>query len=1117
MFSKKILAIAMLLVLSAALPFTWLACSKSSPTAPGDDTTPPPTTTTIDSVILAPTSYALVVGNTVQFTATAYDSGVAVSSTYTWSSSNATIASVSTTGMVTGVTAGGPVTITATVTGTTMKGTASVTVVSASAAGAIYVTSTPSGASIYLDGISASVGTTPDTISLVAAGSHDVDVILAGYPTQTRTINVLASQVTPVNFVMTAAASIIISANPTSIAADGNSNSKITAYLKDSQNHPIPDGSLVIFRIVGVGGINPGMITANDTTNAGKVEANITSSTVVGSVRAYAIAGPESSSVTINYTPGDAAAIGLGASPTTLIPDGISSSTITATVTDAYGNPVRAGTSVAFTTTLGTITSSATTNTAGVATAKLTSATKTGTANITATCGQATAQTSVVFSEGGATLALGSSPASILANGVSASTITATLTDGVNPISGQTILFATNSGTITASAVTNAAGIATATLVSTASAANIIATVTAQAFVVKGKDFSASKLPQTTTVTFEGVTFTLGANPASITANGSSTSAITATLTKTVSGAPIAGAAVNFSTVLGTITASAITNASGVAGVTLKSGSSTGTNTVTATYGATLTRTQTVEFTAVVISTVAVSASSSSIVANGTSSTTITALVKDNAGYPVPDGTPVTFNSSAGSITPSSATKDGSATATLTSSSTPASASVTATAGSITSASITVNFIAGEAATITITATRDSLVAGSAQIDTIRATVRDGSGNLVPDGVVVNFATTLGSITNSTTTVSGVATAYLTPGTVAGNAVITATSGTASANYNVVITPGGVNSIEIQTSSNTIQVSGTGGIETCVLTATVYDQNGNKLSDGTSVSFTILRGPGAGENLNKAGYGPVVIPTAGGVAKVSLNSGTKSGTVDIRITSGSVTSGAPQVTITAGPPFSLSLSTEIYSNVAKPSPGTYSAGFSALVQDKYSNPVADGRAVYFTLFTDSTFTTQFDSASIEGSGVTGATVPGSGIATVKMFWDSKPTFHNLVVRAETSGDSVWNQLAISIPIVDPALEVVLPAYFDSTKAVADTVSLSARLTDAYNVGIDSGAVYFSASGGKILVPMDVTDINGWAYSQLVIPAKRQKDIEVTFQSCGVEVKKTITASGGKKK
>src|SRR3989442_11982905 len=107
------------LLLAAALLMD-IACNDS--TSP-----PPPGPPTVASIAVAPSPGTLLVGSTAQLTATAKDSAgsVLTGRAGTWASSNPALATVSATGVVTGV-AVGPATIMATAGGE--KRTAAVTV-----------------------------------------------------------------------------------------------------------------------------------------------------------------------------------------------------------------------------------------------------------------------------------------------------------------------------------------------------------------------------------------------------------------------------------------------------------------------------------------------------------------------------------------------------------------------------------------------------------------------------------------------------------------------------------------------------------------------------------------------------------------------------------------------------------------------------------------------------------------------------------------------------------------------------------------------------------------------------------------------------------------------------
>lgn len=105
-----------------------LTAACSSPTGGNTPPPPPPPPPTVASVAVAPGTGTVVVGGITTLTATPRDgAGAAISGkTITWLSSNATIASVSNAGVVTGVSAGGPVTISASTDGKT--GSAQITV-----------------------------------------------------------------------------------------------------------------------------------------------------------------------------------------------------------------------------------------------------------------------------------------------------------------------------------------------------------------------------------------------------------------------------------------------------------------------------------------------------------------------------------------------------------------------------------------------------------------------------------------------------------------------------------------------------------------------------------------------------------------------------------------------------------------------------------------------------------------------------------------------------------------------------------------------------------------------------------------------------------------------------
>lgn len=83
-------------------------------------------------------------------------------------------------------------------------------------------------------------------------------------------------------------------------------------------------------------------------------------------------------------------------------------------------------------------------------------------------------------------------------------------------------------------------------------------------------------------------------------------------------------------------------------------------------------------------------------------------------------------------------------------------------------------YAAGTASSVRLTANPDMVIADGKCVSAITAEIRDASGQLVSDGTLVTFTTSLGSIDASVATKSGVARARLASGEVVGTATISA-------------------------------------------------------------------------------------------------------------------------------------------------------------------------------------------------------------------------------------------------------------------------------------------------------------------------------------------------------
>jgi hypothetical protein len=109
--------------------------------------------------------------------------------------------------------------------------TASFTLQTSTNPGSIAVTSTPSGASIFLDGADSGY-MTPYTLTNVAPGAHTVSVRKSGYmDSVTKSVTVVTGSTTSVSFTLTSSTgSIRVSSSPLSatIYLDGVNTGKVT-------------------------------------------------------------------------------------------------------------------------------------------------------------------------------------------------------------------------------------------------------------------------------------------------------------------------------------------------------------------------------------------------------------------------------------------------------------------------------------------------------------------------------------------------------------------------------------------------------------------------------------------------------------------------------------------------------------------------------------------------------------------------------------------------------------------------------------------------------------------------------------------------------------------------
>ncbi|MDM7925009.1 MAG: invasin domain 3-containing protein [bacterium] len=594
---------------------------------------------------------------------------------------------------------------------------------------------------------------------------------------QTATVTVTVKGISKTLPVQFKGVQFEVTADPRYLTADGVSQSRVTAYVRETTSRIGIGDAVVQF------GSNLGTIPGTVQTDVqGVAAALLTSSTVQGTARVVARFGNVFLD-TVNVQFGSQTASGIqqiAASPGYILANGQDQAFVSVKVVDAGNRPV-AGASVNFTASSGVIQTQDETDAMGVATVPLTSSESTTdvVSTVTATYGQQTLSTQVVFE--GVQMTVSASPLAILADGRSTSTVRVVMkrTTSKIAITGAALRFATDLGTIPASASTNSEGVAQVNLTSSTSVG------TARVTVLYGATLSgqASVNFQASIPTYLQVS----ATPPVLPADGKSQSEIRAIISDANRNPVPDGTLVQFELARGSGSMDRQkTTVNGVASTLLTAGTRPDNAWVRVTSGA-LRDSILVVYTVGQPYQVLINASPTRIAADGIEISNISARVLDEQGNPV-TGVNVFFTATIGDITPNAPT-DGQGmaygqfssgivgTATVT-------ASVSLSGNKTLSSNVVIQATAGGSNSIQLRfdpvwiGVRDT---GQNQTMTVYADIKDAKNNPVDDGTLVQFAfvgSPLGcafSTTRSIPTVGGTAQISVTSGTQAGSIRIKAT------------------------------------------------------------------------------------------------------------------------------------------------------------------------------------------------------------------------------------------------------------------------------------------------------------------------------------------------------
>lgn len=506
----------------------------------------------------------------------------------------------------------------------------------------------------------------------------------------------------------------------------------------------------------------------------------------------------------------------------------------------------------------------------GQAQVRFTAGPITGTARITATLAGITATLPVTITSGQpATLTLAAAPPVIASGG--RATLTATVRDegGSAVPDGVAVAFTTTLGSVAPVTATTIGGQAATVLSSGMLSGIAIVQATAG-------DFTAT-LPVAILGAGAPYTVALTATPSELRIDeGAAT--LSATVTDAFGDKVADGTAVAFATDLGTLSAPAAATADGQATVQLAPGLLPGTAHITATAGRAAGQLS-VPIQPGQAATVTVTAEPAELDAGYNQMSQVRAQAVDRYGNRVAQGTVLAFAASLGQFVAASApTEDGVAQVSLLGETVAGTSYITVTAPGGTFGVVTVRIRPAAPATLGLEAAPAAVAVGGATAR-LRATVRDGFGNAVADGVTVTFATDLGTlraapgllaaspaVTGTAQTVRGVAEIWLASGEVRGTAHGRAAVGALVATEEVLFLPGPAAVLTLTVDPPQVRIGGR-----TELLAWVTDRFGNPVADGAVVTFLAHRGI----------LSQTAAPAQGGMAAVTLTAVSPPGFIQV--------------------------------------------------------------------------------------------------------------------------------------------------------------------------------------------------------------------------------------------
>ena len=273
-----------------------------------------------------------------------------------------------------------------------------------------------------------------------------------------------------------------------------------------------------------------------------------------------------------------------------------------------------------------------------------------------------------------------------------------------------------------------------------------------------------------------------------------------------------------------------------------------------------------------------------------------------------------------------------------------------------------------------------------------------------------------------------------------------------------------------------------GGVESTLIKAKVYDDNGNLINTPTPVVFTL--NPLVGDAyLDVVGQTTATAFTVNGVATVSINSGMFPGPVRVEVTcdcdqDGTIdlNSVAVPVIIASGPPYHIETHYDPQATITIGG-GFYQTECAAIVSDIWYNPVEDSTYVYWNI--DPIAPDTLIEAFVEGVSFTNneGVISGettSGVARSVIVYSSDAIGDIGRVRALTfgvNGDSVFKHIndgegdATLFFLPGQVMLMANATYWDFTFSPDPaSIILTAIVTDYYGNAVVDAPISFTGTG-----------------------------------------------------